>query len=127
MTREEQIKEFAFKDSKEVLEKLMKDSPCNRIGHNDVSDIVLNHDLNAIEWASAYLNWHCTADGDLPKEDILTDNTLIVYGDNIGFQYRVNYMDGAFGNYYWDYDNGDDFDIIDGVEYWMEIKLPNNK
>jgi hypothetical protein len=31
MTREEQIKEFAFKDSKEVLEKLMKDSPNNRI------------------------------------------------------------------------------------------------
>ena len=36
-------------------------------------------------------------------------------------------MNGAFGNYYWDYDNGDDFNIIDGVEYWMEIKLPNNK
>lgn len=81
-------------------------------------------------WEGADANpnyWHCVADGDLPKEDILTNNTLIVYGDNIGFEYSVNYMNGAFGNDYWDYDNGDDFDIIDGVEYWMEIKLPNNK
>jgi hypothetical protein len=114
MTREEQIKEFAFKDSKEVLEKLMKDSPCNRIGHNDVSDIVLNHDLNAIKWADENPNWHCTADGDLPSIGMCVAVT------NIKSNLRKVYIE------YVDIDSDINY-IRRNMTHWMEIKLPNNK
>lgn len=114
MKREEQIKEFAFKDSKEVCKKLMKDSPCNRIGHNDVSDIVLNHDLNAIKWADENPNWHFVTDGDLPSIGMCVAVT------NIKSNLRKVYIE------YVDIDSDINY-IKRNTTHWMEIKLPNNK
>ena len=114
MKREEQIKQFAFKDSKEVWKKLMKDFPNNRIGHNDVSDIVLNHDLNAIKWADENPNWHFVADGDLPSIGMCVAVT------NIKSNLRKVYIE------YVDIDSDINY-INRNMTHWMEIKLPNNK
>lgn len=72
--------------------------------------------------------WHSVADGDLPKEDVWANHTLIVFGAGIGFKYDVQYIaeDKCFGfSIFNGFDEDDDFEILDGVEYWMEIpELP---
>lgn len=72
--------------------------------------------------------WHSVADGDLPKEDVWANHTLIVFGAGIGFEYDVQYIaeDKCFGfSIFNGFDEDDDFEILDGVEYWMEIpELP---
>lgn len=72
--------------------------------------------------------WHSVADGDLPKRDVDEHHTLIAFGAGIGFEYDVQYIaeDECFG---FSLSNGfgeeNDFEILDGVEYWMEIpELP---
>ena len=72
--------------------------------------------------------WHSVADGDLPKEDVWANHTLIVFGAGIGFEYDVQYIaeDKCFGfSIFNGFDEDDDFEVLDGVEYWMEIpELP---
>lgn len=75
------------------------------------------------KWALSNM-WHSVADGDLPKGDILENNTLVCFGSVFGFEYNVQYMNGAFGAYIppEGYEVPEDFIILDGVEYWMEIR-----
>lgn len=72
--------------------------------------------------------WHSVADGDLPKRDIYEDHTLIVFGKGIGFEYNVQYIaeDDCFGfSIFNGFDEEDTFEVLEGVEYWMEIpQLP---
>ena len=72
--------------------------------------------------------WHSVADGDLPKRDILENHALIVFGAGIGFEYDVQYVaeDKCFGfSIFNGFDEDDNFEVLAGVEYWMEIpKLP---
>lgn len=84
--------------------------------------------IKGAEWADKHPAnpWHSVADGDLPKEDVFENNMLIVYGAGIGFEYDVQYVKengGAFGFYTpaIGFNEIDDFSIIEGVEYWMEM------
>lgn len=90
----------------------------------DVGDVFTAFEDGA-KWALSNM-WHSVADGDLPKEDVFENNMLIVYGAGIGFEYDAQYVKengGAFGFYTpaIGFNEIDDFNIIEGVEYWMEI------
>ena len=73
-------------------------------------------------------SWHSVADGGLPNGDIWGENALMVFGEGIGFEYSVQYIaeDKCFGfSIFNGFDEEDDFEVLNGVEYWMEIpKIP---
>lgn len=82
--------------------------------------------IKGAEWADEHPKspWHSVADGDLPKRDIYEDHTLIVFGEGIGFEYNVQYIaeDDCFGfSIFNGFDEEDTFEVLEGVEYWMEI------
>lgn len=97
-------------------------------GHEVFVETDIENAFNAGRESATASPWHSVAEGDLPKEDVWANHTLIVFGAGIGFEYDVQYIaeDKCFGfSIFNGLDEEDGFEVLDGVDYWMEIpELP---